>query len=91
MLSKEEFVQAVQNALRYFPEKYHAQLGPEFAEELKTYGHIYMYRYDCVLAVIDSFYPTEYEMKAYPLSMYPAKCQQAACIQLMIMNNLDAR
>ena len=30
-------------------------------------------------------------MKAYPLSMYPAKCQQAACIQLMIMNNLDAR
>ena len=38
-----------------------------------------------------SFYPTEYEMKAYPLSMYPAKCQQAACIQLMIMNNLDAR
>ena len=41
--------------------------------------------------VIHSFYPTEYEMKAYPLSMYPAKCQQAACIQLMIMNNLDAR
>lgn len=44
VLSKEEFVQAVQNALRYFPEKYHAILGPEFAEELKTYGHIYMYR-----------------------------------------------
>ena len=38
-----------------------------------------------------SFFPHEYEMKAYPLSMYPAKCQQAACIQLMIMNNLDAR
>lgn len=43
------------------------------------------------MAVTRSFYPTEYEMKAYPLSMYPAKCQQAACIQLMIMNNLDAR
>ena len=43
-LTKEEFVRAVQNALRYFPEKYHAILGPEFAEELKTYGHIYMYR-----------------------------------------------
>ena len=37
-------MRAVQNALRYFPEKYHAILGPEFAEELKTYGHIYMYR-----------------------------------------------
>ena len=36
-----------------------------------------------------SFFPSEYDMKAYPLSMYPAKCQQAACIQMMIMNNLD--
>ena len=44
VLNKEEFVRAVQNALRYFPKKYHAILGPEFAEELKTYGHIYMYR-----------------------------------------------
>ena len=44
VLNKQEFVKAVQNALRYFPEKYHAILGPEFAEELKTYGHIYMYR-----------------------------------------------
>ena len=48
VLNKEEFVKAVQNALRYFPEKYHALLGPEFAEELKTYGHIYMYRYGSV-------------------------------------------
>ena len=38
------FVKAVQNALRYFPKRLHAILGPEFAEELKTYGHIYMYR-----------------------------------------------
>ena len=50
VLSKEEFVKAVQNALRYFPEKYHAVLGPEFAEELKTYGHIYMYRYGVVFS-----------------------------------------
>ena len=44
VLSKEDFVKAVQNALRYFPKRLHAILGPEFAEELKTYGHIYMYR-----------------------------------------------
>ncbi|KAK8805365.1 hypothetical protein WA158_002021 [Blastocystis sp. Blastoise] len=81
MLNKEEFALAVKNALRYFPAEFHEQLGLEFAEELKTYGHIYMYR----------FRPTQYEMKAYPIECYPAKCQQAAAIQLMIMNNLDKR
>jgi hypothetical protein len=30
-------------------------------------------------------------MKAYPIDAYPAKCRQAAAIQLMIMNNLDNR
>ena len=40
-------------------------LGPEFVKELEEYGHIYMYR----------FRPT-YEMKARPISSYPAKCQQ---------------
>ena len=35
--------------------------------------------------------PTEYEMKAYPITDYPARCQQAAAIMLMIMNNLDKR
>lgn len=33
--------------------------------------------------------PTHYEIKAYPVDYYPAKCDQAACIMLMIMNNLD--
>jgi urocanate hydratase len=28
-------------------------------------------------------------MKAYPIAWYPAKCQQAAAIMLMIQNNLD--
>src|SRR5437773_1887736 len=36
---------AVRNALRYFPEKFHAVLAKEFANELKTYGRIYMYRF----------------------------------------------
>lgn len=36
------------------------------------------------------FRPT-YEMKAYPISLYPAKLEQARAIQLMIQNNLDPR
>eukprot|EP00300_Choanocystis_sp_HF-7_P040107 c6534_g1_i1.p1 GENE.c6534_g1_i1~~c6534_g1_i1.p1 ORF type:complete len:691 (+),score=111.86 c6534_g1_i1:23-2074(+) len=70
---------AVANALRYFPAEHHATLAPEFAEELLTEGHIYMHR----------FRPTAYAMRAYPIDFYPAKCPEAACIQLLIMNNLD--
>lgn len=70
---------ALRNALRYFPKEHHAVLAPEFAQELADYGHIYMYR----------FRPFEYEMKAYPISKYPARLSQTAAIMLMIMNNLD--
>jgi len=70
---------AVANALRYFPEHMHASLAPEFAEELRSHGHIYMHR----------FRPTEYEMKAHPITAYPAKSTQAAALMLMIQNNLD--
>ncbi|MDO4190443.1 MAG: urocanate hydratase [Bacteroidales bacterium] len=78
ILTPEEKKLALKNALRYFPEELHAQLAPEFAEELRTYGRIYMYR----------FRP-DYDMYARPISDYPAKCQQAAAIMLMIQNNLD--
>lgn len=77
-LTLEEKQVALKNALRYFPARVHAVLAPEFAEELSTYGHIYMYR----------FLPS-IPMRAYPISEYPAKCQQAAAVMLMIMNNLD--
>jgi urocanate hydratase len=43
-LSRDEFVLAVKNALRYFPNAMHAQLAPEFAQELREEGHIYMHR-----------------------------------------------
>ena len=69
---------ALKNALRYFPSEHHAVLAPEFAQELKDYGRIYMYR----------FMPED-EMKARPIDWYPAKCKQAAAIMLMIQNNLD--
>ena len=71
---------ALRNALRYFPKKFHAVLAPEFAEELRTYGRIYMYRYR-----------PRYEMKARPIGDYPHRSQQAAAIMLMIQNNLDPR
>ena len=80
ILSPEEKRLALRNALRYFPQKHHAVLAPEFAAELEAYGRIYMYR----------FRPT-YEMYARPIGEYPAKCRQAAAIMAMIQNNLDPR
>jgi urocanate hydratase len=79
ILSSDEKKLAVRNALRYFDPKHHAVLAPEFAEELKRYGRIYMYR----------FMPT-YEMYARPIDEYPCKTKQAAAIMLMIQNNLDS-
>lgn len=78
ILTKEQKRLALKNALRYFPERLHAQLAPEFYEELETYGRIYMYRYR-----------PSYKMYARPIDEYPAKCRQAAAIMLMIQNNLD--
>lgn len=78
ILTPEEKKLALRNALRYFPKKYHATLAPEFAEELRTYGRIYMYR----------FRP-QYDMHARPIEDYPHKSLQAAGIMLMIQNNLD--
>jgi urocanate hydratase len=78
ILSAEEKKLALRNALRYFHPKYHATLAPEFAAELNTYGRIYMHRLR-----------PEYPMHARPIDQYPAKCQQAAAIMLMIQNNLD--
>ncbi|NOX85989.1 MAG: urocanate hydratase [Chlorobi bacterium] len=78
ILTVEEKRLALKNALRYFPKKLHRLLAPEFAEELKNYGRIYMYR----------FRP-DYEMYARPIDEYPAKTKQAAAIMLMIQNNLD--
>ena len=36
---------ALKNALRYFPPGVQEVLAPEFAQELRLYGHIYMYRF----------------------------------------------
>ena len=78
ILNKEEKRLAVRNALRYFPEHMHPTLAPEFAQELKKYGRIYMYR----------FIP-DYQIRARHIEDFPYKSKQAAAIQLMLSNNLD--
>jgi urocanate hydratase len=78
ILSPEEKKLALRNALRYFPNEQHAELLPDFKEELETYGRIYMYRYR-----------PEYKMYARPIEDYPGKSEQAKAIMLMIQNNLD--
>jgi urocanate hydratase len=80
ILSTEEEILALKNALRYFKPEHHAVLLEEFKDELHTYGRIYMYR----------FRP-DYEMYARPINAYPAKSKQAAAIMLMIQNNLDPK
>ena len=78
ILNEEEKKLALKNALRYFEPKFHAELLPEFKEELEKYGRIYMYR----------FRP-DYEMYARPISEYPGNSLQAKSIMLMIQNNLS--
>ncbi|MDC3337805.1 urocanate hydratase [Flavobacteriales bacterium] len=78
ILSTSEKKLALKNALRYFPTDQHAELAPEFANELKEYGRIYMYRYR-----------PDYKMYARPIQDYPGKSEQAKAIMLMIQNNLD--
>ncbi len=78
ILTKQEKMLAVRNALRYFPARHHATLAREFADELCTYGRIYMYR----------FRPT-YPITARHIDAFPYKSRSAAAIMLMLSNNLD--
>jgi urocanate hydratase len=78
ILNSSEKKLSVRNALRYFPEIFHPVLAKEFADELATYGRIYMYR----------FRP-DYEIKARHLNDFPHRTKSAAAIMLMISNNLD--
>ncbi|HQH19743.1 MAG TPA: urocanate hydratase [Bacteroidales bacterium] len=78
ILTNEEKKLAIRNALRYFDKKHHAVLAKEFAQELKDYGRIYMYR----------FRP-DYKIYARSINEFPHKSKQAAAIMLMLSNNLD--
>ena len=78
ILTKLEKELALKNALRYFPKSQHKELAVEFAQELKDYGRIYMYRLR-----------PDYRMYARPISEYPGKSEQAKSVMMMIQNNLD--
>jgi urocanate hydratase len=78
ILSAEEKKLALKNALRYFEPQHHAELLPEFSDELEKYGRIYMYRLR-----------PDYRMYARPIDEYPGKSLQAKAIMHMIQNNLD--
>ena len=78
ILTTQEKKLAIKNALRYFPENLHSELAQEFADELKKYGRIYMYRYR-----------PDYEIKSRHFEKFPHKSKQAAGIMMMISNNLD--
>ena len=78
ILTDDEKRLALRNALRYFDPKLHKQLIPEFLDELKTYGRIYMYRLR-----------PDYDMHARHIDEYPYESRKAAAIMLMINNNLD--
>ena len=80
ILTQKERRLAVENSLRYFPEKWHKELATDFLEELDTLGHIYMHR----------FRP-DYEIRSRSIHDYNSNCKSAAAIMLMIQNNLDPK
>lgn len=77
-LNEREIKLALKNALRYIPEELHAQLAPEFLEELMTRGRIYGYRY----------IPKE-RIYGKPIDEYKGNCVEGKAFQVMIDNNLD--
>ncbi len=78
ILSEDEKILALRNALRYFDKRHHEVLLPEFRAELEAYGRIYMYRLR-----------PDYEIYARSIDEYPGNSSQARAIMLMIQNNLD--
>jgi len=78
ILTNSEKRLAIRNALRYIPTEHHTFLAKEFANELDSYGRIYMHRYR-----------PKYMIAAKHLEDFPHQSAQAAGIMLMLSNNLD--
>ncbi len=77
-LDQNQIKLALKNALRYIPENLHAEIAPEFLQELLTRGRIYGYRYR-----------PEGNIKAKPVERYKGKILEGKAFQVMIDNNLD--
>ncbi|MCL1998129.1 MAG: urocanate hydratase [Turicibacter sp.] len=69
---------ALKNALRYVPENLHADLAPEFMQELAEHGRIYAYRYR-----------PPGRLYGKPIDEYKGNCIEGKAFQVMIDNNLD--
>lgn len=78
VLNRKDTALALHNALRYIPEKHHAQMAPEFLAELLTHGRIYGYR----------FRPPG-QLRGKPIEEYRGNCIEGKAFQVMIDNNLD--
>lgn len=77
-LSPSQTLQALKNALRYIPQKWHEKLIPEFLQELREHGRIYGYR----------FRPAG-RIRGKPINEYPGACIEGKAFRVMIDNNLD--
>ncbi len=77
-LTEDEIELALKNALRYIPEEFHAELAPEFLEELMTRGRIYAYRFRPEGCIVGK-----------PIDEYRGACTEGKAIQVMIDNNLN--
>jgi urocanate hydratase len=77
-LNQKETELALKNALRYVPEKWHAQVAPEFLDELLTTGRVYGYR----------FRPAG-KITGRPIDTYKGNCIEGKAFQVMIDNNLN--
>lgn len=77
-LNQQEIELAVKNALRYIPKEWHAELAPEFLDELLEKGRIYGYR----------FRP-EGRIYGKPIDEYKGVTVEGRAMQVMIDNNLD--
>ena len=69
---------AVSNALRYIHPDHHKLMAAEFAEELRTHGRIYGYRFRPPGGITGK-----------PIDEYSGKCMEGRALQVMIDNNLD--
>ena len=78
VLSEQDIVLALKNALRYIPEKYHKEIAPEFLKEYRERGRIYGYR----------FRPKG-RLSGRPIDEYKGRCIEGKAFQVMIDNNLD--
>ena len=76
-LTPEKTATALRNALRYLPPELHAQVAPEFLEELRTRGRIYAYRWR-----------PQGDIHAKSIDEYRGKCIEGKAFQVMIDNNL---